>query len=294
VSIAVTPTNPSIALKTTEQFTATGTFSDNSTQNITASVTWSSSKASVATISNTTGSNGQVAPVAAGTATISATLGSTSGSTTLAVTSEPYITAAVLSLAGGSNPLGWLQQIQVYTDSLSYTPITTATVTVNGSPLSYTAANQSYDGNVVIDAGATINLSVTVGGTTYAASGTQYTTFPSVTAPASGSTWQGVNANTVTWTAGAPTAGATYVVGLMNSTGNFIYPGKNPVNVLTSSISYTVPANSLAAGSYKLLVGIGTQGIGGENTGGISIPNTAAGSGLWIGGITAFVPITVK
>ena len=52
VSIAVTPTNPSIVLGTTEQFTATGTYSDNSTRNLTTSVTWSSSAKSVATISN--------------------------------------------------------------------------------------------------------------------------------------------------------------------------------------------------------------------------------------------------
>ena len=35
VSIAVTPANPSIAKGTTQQFTATGTYSDSSTQNLT-------------------------------------------------------------------------------------------------------------------------------------------------------------------------------------------------------------------------------------------------------------------
>src|SRR5437867_12219155 len=41
-SIAVTPTNPSIANGTTRQFTATGTFSDSRTQDLTTQVTWSS------------------------------------------------------------------------------------------------------------------------------------------------------------------------------------------------------------------------------------------------------------
>src|SRR5512135_1104544 len=58
VSIAVTPTNPSVAKGTTRQFTATGTYSDNSTQNLTTTVTWSSSTTGVATISNAAGSNG--------------------------------------------------------------------------------------------------------------------------------------------------------------------------------------------------------------------------------------------
>ena len=40
----------SIAKGTSEQFTATGTFSDNSTQNLTGSVTWSSQTMGVATI----------------------------------------------------------------------------------------------------------------------------------------------------------------------------------------------------------------------------------------------------
>src|SRR6202453_3797165 len=48
VSIAVTPANPSIAKGTTEQFTATGTYSDNSTQNLTSSVTWPSTTGGVA------------------------------------------------------------------------------------------------------------------------------------------------------------------------------------------------------------------------------------------------------
>ena len=44
-SIAVTPASPSIAAGNTQQFTATGTYSDNSTKNITTSVTWKSSNA---------------------------------------------------------------------------------------------------------------------------------------------------------------------------------------------------------------------------------------------------------
>src|ERR1019366_10349345 len=52
VSIAVTPANSSMAVGTTKQFTATGTFSDSSTEDITASVLWSSSNPTAATINN--------------------------------------------------------------------------------------------------------------------------------------------------------------------------------------------------------------------------------------------------
>lgn len=80
-SIAVTPANPSVSETLTKQFTATGTYSDASTQDISSSVTWSSGDTAVATIV----SGGLATGVAAGTATITATSGSVSGNTTLTV-----------------------------------------------------------------------------------------------------------------------------------------------------------------------------------------------------------------
>ncbi len=87
VSIAITPVNPTIGDGLTEQFTATGTYSDNSMQNLTTTVTWSSSNTGIATISNTAGSNGLATAAASGSGstTIQATLGSVQQSTTLTV-----------------------------------------------------------------------------------------------------------------------------------------------------------------------------------------------------------------
>ena len=51
-SIAVTPANPSIAKGLTEQFTATGTYTDGSTQTSPSPVTWASATTSVATITS--------------------------------------------------------------------------------------------------------------------------------------------------------------------------------------------------------------------------------------------------
>jgi uncharacterized protein YjdB len=87
-SIAVTPASPSIQNGATQQFTATGTYSDASTQDITSSVTWTSATTSVATISNAAGSNGLATSVGAGSSTIQAALGSVHGSTTLTVTAS--------------------------------------------------------------------------------------------------------------------------------------------------------------------------------------------------------------
>jgi uncharacterized protein YjdB len=109
VSIAVTTTAPSIAPSTTSQFVATGTFSDHSTQNLTSSVTWSSSSAAVATISNTAGTKGLATAVGSGKATITATSGSVSGSATLTVTNAS-LNSITVTPASPSIDVGTQQQ----------------------------------------------------------------------------------------------------------------------------------------------------------------------------------------
>src|SRR5205823_8423640 len=87
-SIAVTPANPNVTKGQTEQFTATGTFSDSSTQDLTSQATWASATPAVATIT----AAGLATGAGAGTSTISATSGAVTGSTVMTVT------AAVLQL----------------------------------------------------------------------------------------------------------------------------------------------------------------------------------------------------
>ncbi|PJZ57217.1 hypothetical protein CH367_10810 [Leptospira barantonii] len=99
VGISVGPTNPSVYTAQTKDFTATGTYSDGSMQNLSASVTWTSSDTTKATASNSTGIEGRATGIAAGTSTITATLGGISGSTSLTVVfldvTPPTITNAV-------------------------------------------------------------------------------------------------------------------------------------------------------------------------------------------------------
>jgi len=106
-SIAITPASPSIAPGTTEQFTATGTYSDYTIKNITTSVTWSSSDTTVATISNTAGSNGLVTSSGAGTTTITASLVSISGSTLLTVQDDNNDNLLTVTVNGGVAPGGY-------------------------------------------------------------------------------------------------------------------------------------------------------------------------------------------
>jgi hypothetical protein len=106
VSIQVTPTNPGLAKGTTRQFTATGIYSDHSTQDLTKQVTWSTSNTSVASVSNAAGSNGLATALAVGTAGVGATLGYVSGTTTLDVTAATLVAIEVnpadLSISKGT------------------------------------------------------------------------------------------------------------------------------------------------------------------------------------------------
>lgn len=97
VSIAVSPTLPSIYATQTRTFTAVGTYSDASTQDISTQVTWSSSDVASATISNAAGSEGVATGVAAGSPTITATLSGKSGSTTLTVNAADTTAPTVLT-----------------------------------------------------------------------------------------------------------------------------------------------------------------------------------------------------
>ncbi len=83
-AITVTPANQRIAIGTVQQFTATGIYSDGSSQNLTSQVTWSSANSGVATVSG----SGLVKASALGIASISATLNGITGSTNLTVTDQ--------------------------------------------------------------------------------------------------------------------------------------------------------------------------------------------------------------
>jgi len=86
VSIAITPPNPTTSLATPLQFTAMGTYSDATTQDITTLVTWNSTDSNVATISSAAGSEGLATPVAAGMTNITAGLNAVTQTTPLTVT----------------------------------------------------------------------------------------------------------------------------------------------------------------------------------------------------------------
>ena len=142
VSIRVIPASPSIGPNTTEALTATGTYSDGSTQNLTAIVTWSSS-GSVATVSNAAGSNGVATSHAAGTAVITATDPATlvSGSTTLTVTGASLVSITVEPATASIALGGSIQFVALGTFSDGTQQLATTTATWSSSSPSAVISN---------------------------------------------------------------------------------------------------------------------------------------------------------
>ena len=130
LSIAVSPSDLSVVLGNDMQLTATGTFTDKSTQDLTNLVTWASSQPGVAIVS----SSGLAVSRSVGTSAITATLDSVNASTPLTVSS-----AGLVSIAVNENhatiPLGTTAQFTakgVYTDGS--TQDLTNTVTWTSTP----------------------------------------------------------------------------------------------------------------------------------------------------------------
>ncbi|MBA4697332.1 MAG: Ig-like domain-containing protein [Legionella sp.] len=84
-NITLAPTNATIGQWTNQQFTALGSYSDGTTQNLTSLVTWSSSNENFVIISNSSGTNGLASGVAPGTATITASFNGQTVTTDLTV-----------------------------------------------------------------------------------------------------------------------------------------------------------------------------------------------------------------
>lgn len=175
LSITVTPANPSLAVGSSQPFTATGTYSDNSTLNLTDSVTWSSSNPTFATINN----SGLATGVAAGSATISATSGGITGSTALTVHSPTNLTLTGITITPGNSTVGPGTPLQ-YTATGTFSDQSTQDLTnavswsssnpAVGSISNVTGSNGRLTAKGPLLGSGTTTISATLGGLT---SGTQ-------------------------------------------------------------------------------------------------------------------------
>lgn len=130
-SISVTPLNPSLAVNFDQQFTATGTYSDSSTKNITTLVSWSSSSAVVATVDMSTGLATPAGGATSGQTTlVTATSGALTGASTLTLASAATLNSIAVTPQNRSVALNsTLQLTATGTYSNSRTKDVTSSVT---------------------------------------------------------------------------------------------------------------------------------------------------------------------
>lgn len=147
-SIQVIPASPTLAMGQTLQLSAVGTFSDNSTQDLTNMATWGSSNSTAVSVST----SGLVTATGHGTSTITATSGAVSSSTPVLV--EGVLTSIQVTPVNGSVTAGGTQQFTAtgsfsdgttenLTPSVSWSSSNTSVATINasGSLSSLTAGN---------------------------------------------------------------------------------------------------------------------------------------------------------
>ncbi|EMK18216.1 beta strand repeat-containing protein [Leptospira kirschneri] len=168
-SIQIDPTHPSVANGLTQNFTATGVYSDGSNQNLTDSVTWASSNPAVATISNASGTNGKATTLQTGSTNISASLGATTSDPSVLTVTNATLTSITIAPTSSFNIAKGLNQDFVatgyYTDGSSRDLTTQVTWnSSNTSTATISNANGTQGRMAAVDTGST-NISASLGGT---------------------------------------------------------------------------------------------------------------------------------
>lgn len=199
-------------------------------------------------------------------------------------TALPSVNAALFSFPAGGAPANF-KNAMVSVQDATGADVTTATVVMNGVTLTYDSSHQEYEGNVTVPFGGLVTVSVTFGGITYTASGTQFTSYPTISLP-TGTTWNTSTTYPVTWSGGTPTTNAVYALGVLDATdpnGPLVWPSNNGLQAI--SIGTTVYyVSNITAGNRLALVCIASAA---------PMSNTDSSSGLLICGCN-YASITVN
>lgn len=150
LSIAISPTLNTMSIGDTLQLTATATYSDGSSKNITNIVTWSSPSTTttpLATVSNLTGSNGLISAFATGAANVAANLESvTSNNATVNILAPQY--AYITNENDTANSIITVCNISISNGTL--TNCVNSNIQVGGNPDYITFSNgYAYITNVI-------------------------------------------------------------------------------------------------------------------------------------------------
>jgi len=255
-SVSVAPSSASIGIGTTQQFTATATYSDNSTADVSSTAGWSSSTPAVATIN----SSGLASAVTSGSTTITASLNGVQGTANLKVAAAVLTVKSIaVSPANPSIFTGATQQFTAtatYNDGSSGSVTSTATWT-SGTPAVATI-NSSGVATAVTAGSTTITASLSgISGTATltVTTSTSVVVSPSSVALAPSATQQfkatvsGLTTTSVTWSVDGVTGGNA-TTGVITSGGLYTAPSA----VGSHTVVATSTADSSVSGSAAVTV----------------------------------------
>ncbi len=266
VRLTVSPTSAVIPKGATRNFTASGTFSNNSTRDVTQEVTWTSTNSSIVDISNASGQQGLATGVNSGQAVIEATLDGISQPASVNVTPATLVSISVspANPAVGSGDLVVFRATGLFSDGTSLDLTTNVTWTSSNTSVVVISNASGTEGNAISTATGTATITAASGNVT---ASTGFTTkapptppppipSPSPTAvgrlytrsPSSVALYN--NAATVTGAVGPnATATVTFASGMaLDATRNLLYVGSDatvlrfdPATGLASNVTLTMP-----------------------------------------------------
>jgi outer membrane protein assembly factor BamB len=189
-------------------------------------------------------------------------------------------------LAAGGNSL----VVVNITDSQSATPITTATVSANGTPLPYVDSLKAYRGWLILSTGDSVTLSAAVGQTAYSAVGSVPPSYPQIQSPQTPTidvfmvNFDRTKDAFVSWNGELPNGNFHYAVAVLNETGDLVWPANGSLQAAVIGKATTIPATSIPSNFPYIATGSAQS---------LPIAGAASGSTLTMGafsGATIFAP----
>ena len=268
-SIAVTPSPSTVTMGSKIQFTATGTYSDSSTQSLTNTATWNSSNTSVATISNTSGTQGQATGLTGGTSNITAVQGSITSTPldVLTVTTATHFSVSAPGASTENTPFNFT--VNALDQNNNTVPGYSGTVHFTS-----TDSQATLPANSTLTSGSgTFSATLkTAGSQTITATDTVTTTITGISNAISVSTG---TAASITATSGTPQSAAISTAFAAPLVATVKDSGGNPVQGVT--VTFTAPGSG-ASGSFAGGIKTATTNSSGVATSAVFTANAIAGS----------------
>jgi uncharacterized protein YjdB len=165
-AIGITPADTTLPVGGKLSYTATATYSDGTTRNVTAAASWTSSDTTVAQVSDAGPTRGQATALAAGTTTVSAFFGGLNGKTTLTVSaasvSSVEISPSTTSISVGATVV--LRAYAVLTDGTKFEVTTSAAWTSSNTSIATVSSGGASIGQATAVATGSATITATYKG----------------------------------------------------------------------------------------------------------------------------------